>query len=897
MGCRQKEQTPEEDEIYNFFYKMMKETDFDYTIKGYEKNYDKISQLSKNKFKKLEKKQNVRIGFVKEVVKYVSKIPITEREDHNTRKILFCSLILTLTLKHFLSENKYNYNIRANNDLQQSLLTMAVQILNHKFEKKENLKLIIYYLGQMLMLLFKETNDLNQYINIEKFIEKINFVTEDSDVLTEKEKYNFIKINLACLGEFFVNNYKMNELNNKYIDIIMNYFLYVFWENSSFIGKNYNIYKKEIFSENYLFNINEIIIEREKENEEINWFNRKRSLYSIKLIDNIISKKYTDANEKEFSISSENLIQLRRKQNYIDLNQINENFYFFFKSIISDITSGKDIFNQFFNLIDNFIKSKKEKGKKKEISDFRKTVEILLLLLFVKCKINCDIVVIYSFIEFEGEFMKENMNKKDILYEFVIIFFDLFKDDKDIYNRNLKLLSELFIIELENLEDNEEFLIERILQNPNQLELFISFLSILTKILKEEEYDIESITYSLDKINEIIDEENIKFSNNKKLKREKFILKKEEFEILFNFINLKIKNKESIEGIEYFNTNLEFFINLLDFIDNFFSLSEVYEDISCRNLLYKKIFSAITKLQIINIEGNEDENIKELISFIRELMNVIKKNTLNFFVDFEIIYKYIRHNLNKLSKIEKDDINIINFKLIYSTFIFIITQIKVIYGIPTSIVNLHEEIIKEIVKSNNKYKEYFNDINIEEFQNNTPNKDNKKNNKCYHYLSKILTNNKSSKNKLILKNSEFKYLINIIQNKLCGKNTPLIIYYKSQGSKINNDKKAKDELNNNLSLEDFDNLMIDDERNANDTLIISVNESNHNLADISLKIKMTELTEATDGSEENSYFRDNTSENINLPDKDEEDLSQKNDLVEDLDNSLKEENSINDVKI
>ena len=98
MGCRQKEQTPEEDEIYNFFYKMMKETDFDYTIKGYEKNYDKISQLSKNKFKKLEKKQNVRIGFVKEVVKYVSKIPITEREDHNTRKILFCSLILTLTL-------------------------------------------------------------------------------------------------------------------------------------------------------------------------------------------------------------------------------------------------------------------------------------------------------------------------------------------------------------------------------------------------------------------------------------------------------------------------------------------------------------------------------------------------------------------------------------------------------------------------------------------------------------------------------------------------------------------------------------------------------------------------------------------------------------------------------
>ena len=896
MGCRQNEQTPEEEEIYNFFYKMMKETEFDYTILGYEKNYDKISQLSKNKFKKLEKKQNVRIGFVKEVMKYISKIPIKEREDHNTRKILFCSLILTLTLKHFLNENKYNYNIRANNDLQQSLLTMAVQILNYKFEKKENLKLIIYYFAQMLVLLFKEMNDINQYINIEKFIEKINFVTEDNDILLEKEKYNFIKINLACLGEFFINNYKMNELNEKYIDIIMNYFLYAFWENSSFIGSNYSIYKKEIFSENYLFNINEMILEKEKETDDISFFNKKSSLNSIKLIDSIISKNQSMSNESELPISSENLLQLRKKQNFIDLNQINENFYFFFKSIISDISNGKDIFNKFFNNIGKFIKSKKEKGEKKEISDFQKTVEILLLLLFVKCKINCDIVIIYSFIDFEGEFMTENMNKKKGFYEFIIIFFDLFKDDEDIYNRNLKLLSEVFLIELENLEDNEEFLIQRILQKPNQLELFISFLSLLIKMLKEDEYDIESIAYCLDKIDEIINEENIKFNNNKKVKREKYILRKEEFEIIFNFINLKLKNKETSEGKEYFNKNVEFFINILDFIDNYFSLSEVYENISCRNFLYKKIFSAITKLQIFKIEENEIDNINELISFIKQLINIIRKNTLNFFVDFEIIYKYIRRSLNKLTKIEKDDINFINFKLIYSTFIFIITQIKIIYGIPTSIINLNKDIIKEIGQRNNKYKEYFKDINIEEFQENTPNKNNKGNNKFYNYLTKNFSNNKNIKNKLILKNNEFKYLINLMENKLCGKNTPLIIYYKSQGSKIKNDKKTKDELKENLSLEDFDNLIIDEERNANDTLIISVKESINNLADNPLKIKMNDLTEAEE-SEENSYFNDTNSENINLPEKDEEEVNKKQDLVEDEENGFKEENSINTFKI
>ena len=258
MGCRQKEQRPEENDLYIFFYKMMKETEFEYSIKNYEKNYEQISISSKNKFKKLEKKQSVRIGFVNEIMRYLSKINLDEKEDHNTKKLLFFILILTLTLKNFLKENKNNYNIRSNNDLQQSLLTMAVEALNHKFQKNGNLKLVIYYLAKMLVLLFKEMNDINQYINIEKYIENLNIITNDSNILPEKdkEKYSFLKLNLACLGEFFIHNYKNSVIKMKYINIIMDYFMYVFWINSSFIGRNYNIYKKEIFSENYLFNIN-----------------------------------------------------------------------------------------------------------------------------------------------------------------------------------------------------------------------------------------------------------------------------------------------------------------------------------------------------------------------------------------------------------------------------------------------------------------------------------------------------------------------------------------------------------------------------------------------------------------------------------------------------------------
>ena len=904
MGCRQKEQRPEENEIYLFFHKLRQETELDYTIKGYEKNYEQILISSKNKFKKLEKKQTVRIGFVNEVMKYISKINISEKEDHNTRKILFCILILTLTLKHFLKENANNSNIRANNDLQQSLLTMAIQILNHEFEKKENLKLIIYYLAKMFVLLFKEMNDINQYINIETFIDKINYVTDDSNLLNDKEKYNFFKLILACLGEFFVHN-KQNELNINYINIVMDYFMYVFWENSSFIGRNYFIYKKEIFSENYLFNINEIILEREKQekpevNDSSNLINRKKSLKSIKLIESVISKKSSEINYKNDKkpISVEKLMKLRRNQNFLDLNQINDNFYFFFKSIIHDISNGKDIFKTFFKHIKEYIKKKKDNVKNNEISDFQKTNEILLLLLFVKCKINTDSnVVIYSFIEFEGEYMKENIENKEVIYEYVNLFIELFKDEKDIYYRNLKLVSQIFLIELVKLEKNEEFLIERILEKPNQLELFISFLSILIKIIKEEEYNInnkELLTFCLEKISEIIENEVNKYKN-KKNKIEKYMMNKEEFGIIFKFFNFKKKKDD--EEKEYLDSNINFFINLLSFIDCYFSLTDVYEDISFRNLLYKKIISGITKLQILKIDKNEinDDYIRELINFVKQLINIIKKNASNFFVDFEIIHKYLNYNVHKISKIEKEEINIYHFKLVYSISIFIISQLKTIYGIPTSIINIHNDITKAISKTNNKYKDYFSNINITEYQTNTV----KKENKFYSFLFNLYSDISKEKN-IILNNQEFKHFINIMQNKLFGNNSPLIIYYKSQGIKINNTNTKEEylETNENLITEEyFDDLIIDEERNDNDTLIISINDSNTNFMDMSLKSKRKEFMDVNDGSEENSDFNDNYSQNINLPEKEEEEINKKIDITTDLDTSFKEEKSMNDFKI
>ena len=61
MGCCHPEKKIEENEIYSFFQKMERENHFTFTIDNYDNIYEQIITLSSNKFKKLKKKQQVRI--------------------------------------------------------------------------------------------------------------------------------------------------------------------------------------------------------------------------------------------------------------------------------------------------------------------------------------------------------------------------------------------------------------------------------------------------------------------------------------------------------------------------------------------------------------------------------------------------------------------------------------------------------------------------------------------------------------------------------------------------------------------------------------------------------------------------------------------------------------------
>ena len=248
MGCCHPEKKPEESEILSFYHKMEKEAKFIYTIDKYEENYEIIINLSSNTFKKLKKKQQVRIGFVREIIKNIYKIYSEEKEEKITKRIVFYILILTLTLKNYLRERKEsNISNNNNNDLEQFLLTIIIKVLNKKFNDFQNMKLVYYYLANMLLTLFSEIKYINQYFNIENYIELIYKITSQKDIFINDEIYKFIKVNLCCLGVCFLTKYPKIILHNNSINILIEYYVKAYFQNLSFLLENSPIFNKYLF--------------------------------------------------------------------------------------------------------------------------------------------------------------------------------------------------------------------------------------------------------------------------------------------------------------------------------------------------------------------------------------------------------------------------------------------------------------------------------------------------------------------------------------------------------------------------------------------------------------------------------------------------------------------------
>ena len=892
MGCCHPEKKPEENEIYSFFHKMEKDNQFNFTIEKYEENYDILINLSSNKFKKLKKKQQVRIRFVSEIIKNINKIYTEEKEDRITKKILFYILILTVTLENYLNERKET-NISNNNDLQQFLLTIVIKILNKKFNSFENMKLVFYYLANMLVLLFSEINDINNYFNIENYITLIHQITEEKNSLKNNEIYPFIRTNLFCLGECFSSNYPEITLNNNSISILIKYYTQAYYYNFSFLFENFNIFNKYLFFynssnsstnnktiNNHFSNkliVNDMIY---KNNNYLSLSNIKSinnneisnySLNQSKILNNNIYRTSCLSNIDEMSFNNNNFLEIIKTQDFQDIQKITFSLFSFLKTTIQDTLSGKKIFKYFSDNIDKIMNNTNSSGIINKKSSLKKMLnsnslipennlnknipKLIILFLFNKCKIENDKIIIISFLDFISDRIKEEKYREQY-YDILLQLFFLFNNEQ-IKQIIINLLSHTFIKEIEN-QNTYDFIEE--LFGVTQLSNFYIFGTNKMKIIKhflinisENFKEIQNTNLRIKILNKledvlkkyikiynknVIEPPNLEMSSFNTYNQNKYKLKKEDLLSLYQNFELDIDNFEDEKNYYFiFIYHIKFFITFSSFLIYNFTCMEIFKEFAIRKKTFDKLINYITQLEILSFQG-EKSYVNEIIKLIKFIINIIEKNSIDCFQDFQILCFYFGEGLQKISQISNKHktIDFHVLKLLYSVLIFILIQLKKIFKLPNSIIKIHKEIIDCINNCNQDISKYLDEINNDLYLNSRLCK------KIYQDLKKYLKDEKT----LEIEPKLFRQIIDIIYSKLFGKTSSLLIFLESQNCKIAMNEEGKRSDKNVIT-------------EGNISSYLNLNYQSNNINDISFKI--------ADDKESGFSVKENDGESqkVNLP--------------------------------
>ena len=847
MGCCHPEKKIEENEIYSFFQKMERENHFTFTIDNYDNIYEQIITLSSNKFKKLKKKQQVRIGFVNEILKNINKIYIEERENRVTKTILFNLLILTLTLANYLKERKNNADNNNSNDMEQSLLTIVIKILKKQFLQLSNLKVVLYYTAKLLDVLFSEINDISQYYNIEDYIKLISGITDEEEILQSKEIYPFIKVNLSCLGECFSSNFANINLNDESIEILINYYIHAYLYNRIFLLDNYKSLNKILFlfnNNNINTNANKINNTENNKNNAISYNNTNTNCFSTmnkfdkenERASNNILKSFTSdfvnktttafstkknnnnlnmsnhslnqskiknnlfknsfvSNMDEFSFSNNNpsIVDILKSTEFKDIKNITVSFYFFLNVIIQDTLAGKKLFKKFDDIIDTAINNliginNNELSSKIEINNNKNIFRIIYLILFNKCKLENNTIIILSFLYFISDKIKQEKFKVQY-YDLLSQIYFLFNNDNIKY-LVVNLFSQSFIKDIENKGNidivGEIFRHNQSLFHTNEIKIFKHFLINIGLNFK----DIQGISLKikiLAKLSDILNKyiKNFNKHENDELyppmfltteqRNNKFHFKIDEFISLFQNFELDedIFHENNYNYRSYFIKYLKFHVNLSIFLADNFTFIEIFKDFPYRKKVFERLIYFITELELFSIIS-DDNCITDIIILIEILIKIITKNSIDCLEDFHIITCYLGNSLRKIiNDFTNNYFTTSSFyilKLSYSTIIFILIQIKKIFLFPNSITKIHKDIIDSISKCDQKAAEYLKDFRYELYNETKLTMD------IFQDFKKYLKEKKNYEMKCEL----FNQIIEVIYEKLFGNTSSLFLFFETQ---------------------------------------------------------------------------------------------------------------------
>ena len=886
MGCCCNKKGSEEEEIYLYFNKILKENTFDFTIKSYSENYNKIQKLSGNNFKKLCKKQKVRIGFIKKI-KNDGKT--NKKEDF--QKLLYNIIIFTQLLDNKMKEDDF-LDDDYNEINKKQLNTLKIELLSYGyylFSKTDQYinKNIIYHLSKLFFLCFKDNDVSNDYISIKEYINIINEIINDKSLEDEEETYIFIRDNILSLGEFFHYNNKYSLSDEEIINILIELYTIILFHHFEYLINNYDLIKE---------NINK------------NVRNTTDKLMNFNLKTNNKDNILPNITETFDIVNSSNLNIKNNYKDTQDINLIIESIYYFLKVSAPDINSGKNV----LKIIGNKLKEKNEDNK---IND------IIYLLLFYECCIKDDEKITCGLLEYITDLFlndKSNIeiNENNIYYDIILDSYYLIYKNETLSKQYIFLLSQIFIKENEkNLKKN--ILLSQLIQIYHKKEI------IMNKIIKLFFYFLINISYYYkEKRNNINNNDNIinnednnsiiinnilinlnslikSFNNNEfsNLNNANNIVSSSTNNVTYNIYNNNINlMKIGIDDynlliLHFFNfknlkeepniNSIEFYLYFHLFLINNTDIIELINDYPKKDKIYHNTLKIITILEIMLIQSSYQENnnysklekdlednkrniyINDIIIAIQIIIKVIDKVETKYYIqDCYILYNSLEKNiqnlieLQKLNEIGNNEIDFFNLRIIYSIIFFTLSQFIRLINIPNSINKNHKEILDCILKSNEQCGKNLSIIDVSNF--NSYNKSSIEPN--IQYLKELLLS-EGNKEKFFFNYNSLKQILDIIYSKIFGKDTSLHIFFDSQ---IRNSKYFYDIencYNNNLSKES-DNIT-----EAKDNSIINKYENNYNENDIDeISINIVEQKNKIkndDNQSDNLFIRNNS--NINIP--------------------------------
>ena len=818
MGCCSSTKGSEEEEIMSYFNKLLKENDFIFDIKNYVLNYNKISKISGNNFKKLSKKQNVRIGFIKIIQKEGKNLAIIKNND-DLQKILYNIMILTLVLENKIKEDlSDNNNNNLNKIERNNLASLQRDLLSHGYNLLSNSiinKYIIYYLAKMFYLCFKDFNDANNYFSIKAYVDKIKIILDSNCLEDDEEYYIFVRDNILSLGELFHSNELFIIAEEKLIiENLIQLFSSILYHHYEYFTNNFILIKENI-NKNIRNTTNKLM------NFNININNKDNILPNITQTFDIIN-------------SCNNNLQ----KNYKDVKDINliiESLYYFIKASAQDVNSGKKL----LIIFGNELKEKNDENLDNKYND------IILLLIFYECCIKDDEKLTLSLLEYMTELFLNNdsnieINANDIYYDITLDSYYLIYKNITLNKQYVSLLSQIFMKEVENNNQNS-FFISQLIQIYHKKE------NMMNKLIKLFFYFLLHISLNYkEKVNYI---NNLENNNPKEINKEINITQN----IIINLNSIIKSHFNNNNGVSSFNNNnmissstnimtynicdnknnnvkivvsdyniiiqnffnfhdlikeklcvIEFYLYFHSFIIKNMDVTELINDYTKKQKLYDNLFKIITKLEIILIQKTDQDNniihinkddsneydsnehdyyINGIIMTVQILLTTIEiGDTKNYIQDSYILYKSIDKNVQSLLQMQKqnengiNEIGSFNLKIIYSIVFFFLKQFTRLINIPNSIEKLNKDILDCIQKIDTKSVKLLSAIQIQNFIvcNNSVEPNMK-------YLKDILQQNESiGTDSFSINYNILKQILDIIYTKLFGKTTSLHIFFDNQ---------------------------------------------------------------------------------------------------------------------